>query len=97
MFALERWSFSTGEADPERRLLLRLAAISMSDGWPDPRDAFTTARELVRDAYAQGERYIAQVQKIIAISTPRVQHVLTSPVLNMTLWCAPRPSPGDRR
>ena len=48
MFGLESWGRGLSEADPDRYLRLHLAIISMSDGWPDSRDAFLMAKALIQ-------------------------------------------------
>src|SRR5207248_11546319 len=84
-FGLEAWGHGLSPADPERYLRLRLAIVSMSDGWPDSRDAFLAAKDLLQFADAHGERCQALLKRLVAVSTPRVQHLFSSPTLNMTL------------
>src|SRR5438309_10071635 len=86
MFGLEAWGHGLSPADPERYLRLRLAILSMSDGWPDSRDAFLAAKDLLRLADAHGERCQSLLKRLVAVSTPLVQHLFSSPTLNMTLW-----------
>jgi hypothetical protein len=86
MFGLESWSRGVSEADPERLVRLRVAVISMTDGWPDSRDAFLAARGLIEFAGAHGERCTGPLNRLVGLSTPRVQHLFSSPTLNMTLW-----------
>ncbi len=86
MFALEAWGRDLSEADPQRYLRLHVAIISMCDGWPDSRDAFLMAKELLRFAEQHGGGCESLLRRLVALSTPRVQHLFQSPTLNMTLW-----------
>ena len=86
MFGLEQWRFGISGADPERYVRLNMAVVSMSDGWPDCRDAFLLAKSLLKFADSHGERCRALLERLVAVSTPRVQHLFSSPTLNMTLW-----------
>jgi hypothetical protein len=85
--ALWEWEPPNKTENPERYLRLRLAALSMADGWPNPRAVPTHVNELAAFARGHGIDPAPHLQALAAISTRRFRELLHGRV-DMKRWLA---------
>lgn len=74
--ALWDWEPADKTENPERYFRLRLAALSMADGWPNPRAVPDRINELADFARENGIDPAPHLQNMAALSTRRFREVL---------------------
>ena len=83
--ALWDWEPADKEENPERYLRLRLAALAMADGWPNPRTVPARINELSAFARENCIDPAPHLQNLAVISTRRFRELLHGRV-DMKQW-----------
>jgi hypothetical protein len=81
----DRWIPFPFEQDPAGWIERRLTVIALTDGYPDPRDAFLTTSWMSTQAPKHHVNYQAILGRIMPMASARVKVMFTG-TLNLTLW-----------
>jgi hypothetical protein len=81
----ERWIPFPFEQDPTGWIERRLTIIALTDGYPDPRDAFMTTSWMATQAPKHQVDYQAILRRVLPMASARVKLMFTGN-LNLALW-----------